>query len=137
MRKDYFNYIYEGFKQYFGCSDEEVAEWWPVGTNAIVVILTDGRRMEYHHSAKTFRQTPVFRNTEDDWRREFARCLYFEMTDRGFNQVYLSEESGISQTAISRYLRREATPSAYAVDKLARALGCYRDDLLPPFELDE
>lgn len=137
MTKNHFKYIYEGFKQNFGSYDEEVVDWWPVGTNAIVVVLTDGRRIEYHHSARTIRQQPVFKDSESDWRREFARRLYFEMMDRGFNQVYLSEESGISQTGISKYLRREATPSAYAVDKLARALGCYRDDLLPPFDLDE
>ena len=136
MKEKHFKYIYDDFKKDHHYSDDDIVDWWPIGANAIIAVLKDGTKLEYHHMLRTVRKVPTYNGSEEEWRREFSRRLSFEMYERGFDQTYLAEASGISQTAISKYLHRKTTPSAYAVDRMARALGCYMDDLLPPFELE-
>ena len=136
MKEKHFDYVYKDFKKDHHYSDEDVEDWWPIGANAIIAVLKDGTKLEYHHMLRTIRKVPTYTGSEEEWRREFSRRLSFEMYERGFDQTYLAEASGISQTNISRYIHRKVTPSAYAVDRMARALGCYMDDLLPPFELE-
>lgn len=136
MKEKHFDYVYEGFKKDHHYSDDDIEDWWPIGANAIIAVLKDGTKLEYHHMLRTIRKVPTYTGSEEEWRREFSRRLSFEMYERGFDQTYLAEASGISQTNISRYIHRKVTPSAYAVDRMARALGCYMDDLLPPFELE-
>ena len=136
MKEKHFDYVYKDFKKDHHYSDDDIVDWWPIGANAIIAVLKDGTKLEYHHMLRTVRKVPTYNGSEEEWRREFSRRLSFEMYERGFDQTYLAEASGISQTAISKYLHRKTTPSAYAVDRMARALGCYMDDLLPPFELE-
>ena len=136
MKEKHFDYVYKDFKKDHHYSDDDIEDWWPIGANAIIAVLKDGTKLEYHHMLRTIRKVPTYSGSEEEWRREFSRRLSFEMYERGFDQTYLAEVSGISQTNISRYIHRKVTPSAYAVDRMARALGCYMDDLLPPFELE-
>ena len=136
MKEKHFDYVYEGFKKDHHYSDDDIEDWWPIGANAIIAVLKDGTKLEYHHMLRTIRKVPTYTGSEEEWRREFSRRLSFERYERGYDQTYLAEVSGISQTNISRYIHRKVTPSAYAVDRMARALGCYMDDLLPPFELE-
>ena len=136
MKEKHFDYVYKDFKKDHHYSDEDVEDWWPIGANAIIAVLKDGTKLEYHHMLRTIRKVPTYTGSEEEWRREFSRRLSFEMYERGFDQTYLAEKSGISQVSISNYIKRKTTPSAYAVDRMARALGCYMDDLLPPFELE-
>lgn len=136
MKEKHFDYVYEGFKKDHHYSDDDIEDWWPIGANAIIAVLKDGTKLEYHHMLRTIRKVPTYTGSEEEWRREFSRRLSFEMYERGFDQTYLAEKSGISQVSISNYIKRKTTPSAYAVDRMARALGCYMDDLLPPFELE-
>ena len=136
MKEKHYKYVYEGFKMNHHYSDDDIVDWWPIGANSIIVQMRDGTKLEYHHMLKTLRQVPEYNGSEEEWRREFSRRLSFEMYERGFDQTYLAEKSGISQVSISNYIKRKTTPSAYAVDRMARALGCYMDDLLPPFELE-
>ena len=136
MKEKHFDYVYKDFKRDHHYSDEDIEDWWPIGANAIIAVLKDGTKLEYHHMLKTVRKVPTYTGSEEEWRREFSRRLSFEMYERGFDQTYLAEKSGISQVSISNYIKRKTTPSAYAVDRMARALGCYMDDLLPPFELE-
>ena len=136
MKEKHYKYVYEGFKMNNHYEESDIEDWWPIGANAIIVQMRDGTKLEYHHMLKTLRQVPEYNGSEEEWRREFSRRLSFEMYERGFDQTYLAEKSGISQVSISNYIKRKTTPSAYAVDRMARALGCYMDDLLPPFELE-
>ena len=136
MKEKHYKYVYEGFKMNNHYEESEIEDWWPIGANSIIVQMRDGTKLEYHHMLKTLRQVPEYNGSEEEWRREFSRRLSFEMYERGFDQTYLAEKSGISQVSISNYIKRKTTPSAYAVDRMARALGCYMDDLLPPFELE-
>ena len=136
MKEKHYKHVYEGFKMNHHYEESDIEDWWPIGANAIIVQMRDGTKLEYHHMLKTLRQVPEYNGSEEEWRREFSRRLSFEMYERGFDQTYLAEKSGISQVSISNYIKRKTTPSAYAVDRMARALGCYMDDLLPPFELE-
>ena len=136
MKEKHYKYVYEGFKMNHHYEESEIEDWWPIGANSIIVQMRDGTKVEYPHILKTLRQVPEYNGSEEEWRREFSRRLSFEMYERGFDQTYLAEKSGISQVSISNYIKRKTTPSAYAVDRMARALGCYMDDLLPPFELE-
>lgn len=54
---------------------------------------------------------------------DFADKLAALMTQRGETQSSLSRASGVSQTLISAYARRQSHPSWPNVQKLAKALG--------------
>lgn len=62
-------------------------------------------------------------------RREFGRRLKTLLELRGMTQNELSEETGISQVSISKYLNGKSDPSLLNVLKIARALDCSLDDL--------
>ena len=106
MKEKHYKYVYEGFKTNHHYSDEDVEDWWPIGANSIIVQMRDGTKLEYHHMLKTLRQVPEYNGSEEEWRREFSRRLSFEMYERGFDQTYLAEKSGISQVSISNYIKR-------------------------------
>ncbi|MBO1688153.1 helix-turn-helix transcriptional regulator [Akkermansia massiliensis] len=51
------------------------------------------------------------------------------MKQKGFSQVMLAESTGISQSAISLYLRGKATPKAGELQRMADALSVSMDYL--------
>ena len=61
---------------------------------------------------------------ELEWRKMFSNRLCAKMHKFGYNQSLLSEATGISQVTISKYINCKATPTAYNVQKLAKALHC-------------
>lgn len=70
--------------------------------------------------------------TEQEWREEFGRRITKLKYRAGeMNQKELAKASGISKDAISRYINGTRTPSAYNLVRLANALHCSIDDLLP------
>lgn len=68
--------------------------------------------------------------TEEEFRKYFARKLYRMMRYRGFNQDDLSMRTGLSVCSISRYMNGVATPSAFKIKLLAKALRCSVEDLI-------
>ena len=130
MSKDVYDEIYMNFKAYYPFLDEEVSSWSPNGLNSIIAELLDGTIIEYNDALRSFRTVRKFDGTEDSWKREFASKLIKMMANKGCDQTYLSEISGVSQVSISKYLNKKAIPNCYTVFKLSKALGCNVSDLM-------
>lgn len=127
-----YNDILDRFKQYYPVIATNIVDWYSNGENTIIVILADGSRMEYHNILNTVRNVRNLLEdefNEENYQRDFSYNLFSKMADAGFNQVMLSEKTGISQVSISKYLNKKALPSIYNCEKIARALGCSVSEL--------
>ena len=56
------------------------------------------------------------------------------MDECGYSQRELAKETGINNTTISRYLKKERMPTAKSLVNLAFALECNLDDLVPTYD---
>lgn len=116
--------IFDRFEMYYPSIAKQAVSWEQKSNYVIFVTLSDGSIVEYNDLMNSFRTVVPYDGSEESWKREFAHRLVELMVDKGFDQSYLSEASGVSQQSISNYIHRKAIPTAYAVDKIARALGC-------------
>lgn len=71
------------------------------------------------------------RTNRDAARRDFGRRLYDAMIRKGWTQAELSRRSGVGPDSITNYLKYKSLPTDQLLQKLADALGCETDDLLP------
>ena len=69
--------------------------------------------------------------TEQRWNQEFAKKLRYKLDSQGIDQRRLSNLSGISEAAISRYLAGTQTPKVYALTQIAKALNSSLYELIP------
>lgn len=67
----------------------------------------------------------------DAVRIEWAKRLQARMLDKGWNQSELARRSGLSRDNISNYIAKGRIPSPVHLAKIAKALGCKADELLP------
>ena len=68
--------------------------------------------------------------TKEEWLSEFSDNLSSIMQDEGITQEELSSKSGVSKSAISKYINWQQFPSFKAIVNLAYALDCSTDDLI-------
>ena len=68
--------------------------------------------------------------TKIEWAEIFSDNLREIMSEKGYNQEQLAEDSGISQSTISEYLNKKYIPSATAILNIAYALDCDIVDLV-------
>lgn len=68
--------------------------------------------------------------SEQEWLSIFSDNLRELLYARNMTQIQLSEQTGISQAAISRYLSKERMPSVKAIVNIAYALHCNFRDLI-------
>ena len=128
--------IFEDFAKRHPNWAKDVVECVPKHLNAIRVTYSDGGRMDYNGATHTYRDVPEYYcsspdDVQDDVIREtFAGNLAEIMRMKGFDQVDLAERTGLTTAAISKYLRKKATPSITSLEKIAYALNCSRDELL-------
>lgn len=145
LNSDYYDYIFEMFKKDRPFDGKHALGYRPMGDHKIRVQLDDDSEVDYtfiNGYGRYVRERP--RSREDITRvyvhNDFADKLRNMMDRRGFNQLQLSEATGISQGTISSYLRRNEAYPDYAqkqpvnptIDKvylLAWALDC------DPYEL--
>ena len=130
MNEEFYDRIFEQYKRSEPIESEMVDWWEPHGKYQIKIRLTNGRTLLYHYLMDASRT--VFDNdmSDDSIRREFSANLGRRMFELGINQGELSGMTGISQTAISRYIKKERTPTLTAVVKIADALKCSVYDLI-------
>lgn len=98
---------------------------------SLIVNLNDGRKLLYDDLTDSTRYLNLDPDsmTEEEIMNEFRYRLRHAMSIRGFNQIKLSEETGISVSMISRYLTGDNIPSILKVIQIARALKCSLDEL--------
>lgn len=130
-------YIFEEFCKMWPLAAKKVSRWYPGNQCEIVVELNDGSVMLYDQIMKTCwsangleelneKRTP---RNEAEWKKEFAIRLYRKMKISGFTQEDLAWDAGISQASITKYVNGTASPSAYNLVKIARALDLTTDEL--------
>lgn len=66
-------------------------------------------------------------------KEEFAKRLYEQMTNKDWTQSQLARYSGLNRDAISTYVRGRSLPSPQNLAKLAKALDCKAEDLMPNY----
>lgn len=133
---NYYNEIYEDFITRQPYYEEHVAKVIPKNTNSIRVILKDGSKVDYNIRTHTCRNVPDFYDScKDDVTDEYCRDIFATnlvelMKMNGFNQPELSKRTGLSIATISKYMKKQATPTITNLEKIAYALNCSRDDLM-------
>ena len=69
-----------------------------------------------------------YRYDEELYKKEFSSNLQRVLNDKNVSQRKLSEDTGISEVSISRYLNGKRIPSFYTIEKIALALKCSTDE---------
>ena len=115
---------------------EKAISYRPKHVHAIRITLHNGEVIDYNiqtNSCRFVAQSLVEKTadvTDNDCREVFAANLAEAMVTKGIGQAVLAERTGLSSACISKYLHKKSTPTITQVEKIARALGCHRDDLL-------
>ena len=129
----YDDYIWDQFNLLFKLDAMRTVKWERLEVDYYKATLDDGSFIFYdaiEHCARHMAKDEAEFDSEESWRREFARRLTWMMNTRGVDQIKLSEITGISQSAISNYTRAARTPSAYSCSVIAQALNCSLDFLV-------
>ena len=135
MNTKHYDEIVELFKKAHPYLANGIRDWRPRGEYGIRVEMTDGKVYDFHSMSKSIRNVetrPMYHDdvlNEDKWREIFADRLNEYMCTKRITQQALAEYTGLSKGAINNYINGNATPSAYALSKLARALDCTVMDL--------
>ena len=72
--------------------------------------------------------------TELEWMNIFGDNLRDILKEYGMTQKDLADESGLSETTISRYIKKQRIPNMKAIVNIANALDLTTDELI---NLDE
>ena len=64
-------------------------------------------------------------------RIEWAKRLQAKLTEKGWNQSELGRKAGLSRDNISNYVAKGRIPSPVHLAKIAKALNCKAEELLP------
>lgn len=123
--------IIDWFALDFRSINSHAVEYIPMNDYELVVRLDDGDSVMYDLEKRTIRNLPKDSTTmsEEQFRLEFGYRLRRRMERRGLTQGDLAELASTSQVMISNYIRGKTTPSAYVMDKIAKALSCSIDEL--------
>lgn len=122
-----YNLIFEEFKLHYPTYAEEVREWYPIGRKEIGIKLKNDKFMVYSFYGSRLlvvNEDNIFKEsmTESEWRDSFSKRLSNLMRIKFFSVDRLSNETGISNVTVSKYVCGKTTPSAYNARKIARAL---------------
>lgn len=124
------------FCERFPMWGEKTVKYVPKNMHTIRVTFSDGYELDYNALSGSFHfirydTSGDPKNLSDkECRDAFSVNLHEMMHTRGVSQTTLSERTGLSVTSISKYLRREATPTITNLRKIALALNCQEDELL-------
>ena len=143
---DYYELIFDSFKLDRPFDAKHAVGYRPIGDHKIRVELDDGSYVDYtfiNRYGKYVRERPKDRDSisKEYVHNDFAEKLRDMMDRRGFTQSTLAEATGISQSVISSYLRRNEAHSKFerknpvnpTIDKvylIAWALDCDPYELL-------
>lgn len=72
--------------------------------------------------------------TESEWAKAFANKLKLLLKEWGMTQKELAEETGLSESRISRCLSGEYIPTIKTVINIGHALDCDTEDLIDFYE---
>lgn len=129
-------YAYDYAMMYFGntwLKEEHIEEVRMLNNCEILFTMDSDDRFIFNTTTTAIRKIPNNpRELDDDsFTREFGLRFYSEMVNKNMSVHRLSDETGISERTIYRYINMESTPSMVNVHKIVRALRCDVEDLLP------
>lgn len=130
MNIKHYEEIYAKFKECSPHLAKLTVDYRPRGDTGIRVTLDDGERYDYdiHYPAprrvENIRLEDAVKIDDQQCRDVFAYRMKDLMKRRGFNQVLLSEYTGISRATISNYINAKNTPTLIHMRKIAHALDC-------------
>lgn len=136
MNAQYYNDIYEEFKNHHPYAVDDVADWRPRGEYGIRLIMKDGTKYDFDKLSMGIRKVDNYSFeskdaiTDEQCRASFSYHLVELMALRGFTQQTLSEYTGISKGSINGYINKTKTPSMTNMRKIAYALNCPIGELL-------
>lgn len=136
IKTSYHEEILNSFLQHSPFREDDILNCRPKHLHAIRVTLKNGEQLDYNIQTKSYRFVnrpsinAVDEVTDDILREVFATNLSELMVMKGIGQAVLGERTGLSSACISKYLHKKSTPTITQVERIARALGCHRDDLL-------
>ena len=114
------------FETYFPHFGEILSER-RIGPSETLYTLKDGRKVIYDEVddvitvyQKHDKDMDIL--PEEDWKKEFARILKRTIHLSGMTQGEFADRIGISQSTISKYIKRQSIPSAYVLKTMARVL---------------
>lgn len=126
--RDYWTPVFEMFCRDYPDLAEKTIDWYPSAQYEVTVKLRDDRR--YVYNMFTNRAYVNYDPNDDgdlddkEWQRKFSLKLVEKLNIMCITQQQLSEMTGISQVAISKYINCKAIPSCTNMRKIARALKC-------------
>ena len=125
-------YVLKNFQFYHRTLADKMIDCHETKFGEMIIDLNDGRRVLYNDFDQSVRTLPTNNRmmTENEFDNEFAHRLRYIMLIRRITQKDISEETGIAQPVISRYVSGKTMPSMYNLHKLAQALDCSVDDLM-------
>lgn len=136
MKKDknYWEPVFDEFIRMYPDLGEQTVDWYPSGQMEIVVKIKSGTKYTYDWMHKLL--TVIYDPEEDydenelKWRTTFGKNLDHKLHNVSKSQDLLAFETGISPVTINKYIKGRATPSAYNLRKIARALRCSVTELI-------
>lgn len=98
---------------------------------SLIVTLDDNQKILFDDMMDSIRYLHSNPNnmSDEELLLEFRYRLRHVMSRRGFNQLRLAEETGLSELTISNYMRGKNIPSFLNVMKIAKVLECSLDEL--------
>lgn len=135
MNTRHYDTIFEEFKKQHPYMVNDIVDYGPRGELGIRLIGKDGARYDYHATSKTVKRVEErviydFSDlTEERWRSLFSDRLNELMGIKGYSQQTLADYTGLGKGTINNYINKKATPSAYALSRIARVLNCSIMDL--------
>ena len=133
----YYDECFEDFKRRWPRQAVDVVDYRPKSEHAIRITLRDGTKLDYNMRANgTLRRVDTYIPdrasdfTDEYCRSIFANNLSERMFVKGYGQATLAEQTGLSQAAISKYLKKQSTPTISAIRKIAHVLDCTVEDLM-------
>lgn len=136
MKKDknYWEPVFDEFIRMYPDLGEQTVDWYPSGQMEIVVKIKNGTKYTYDwmHKLVTVIYDPEedYDENENKWRTTFSKNLDHKLHNVSKSQDLLAFETGISPVTINKYIKGRATPSAYNLRKIARALRCSVTELI-------
>ena len=105
---------------------EEVKTYYSYAPLVLMIVLEDGRTFLYDDLNRTSTCLPSDDGamTRSQTNRVFGILLRKVMQRKGMTQQMLADATGLQQYQICNYTYGKSSPSLYALDKIARALGC-------------
>lgn len=128
--------IFNDFAERHPYLAKDVVKCTPKHVNAIRMTFSDGSMVDYNIRSHSYRDVPEYYIASPDditdelCREIFAANLVDIMKVKGFGQPDLAARTGLSTATISKYMRKQATPSITNLEKIAHALNCSRDELM-------